>query len=259
MNKTTLLFGVAVGVGSLGVQQAMGLELDWTKIGDAKMVFKSAVGATAANFTFQHSTTTGSGFDFSIYNSSNTGAGTAIGDLGLFTGTFNITGLVENPLNTGANGLHVETATVTASVGAQVIIVDGGYNAGLGLNAPANANHEFKGTVTFDTIVLLYNKSGSSLTYVADGISSSIPNITGGTYTGTQADLLALATGPSNITGGWTFNGQSLKTMTTSGSGLLNPVNSSGGIITTVPDGGMTLVMLGLGLSGLMLVKRELV
>ena len=278
MNKKTLLVGMAAGVGILGMQQAQAMQINWASVGNAQLVFKSAVGATAANFSFQHSTTTAPGFDFQVNGSSlgsapNTqaNANSSVGDYGLFTGSFALTALQETPGNVNLLGVHTETATITASVGAQVIIADKGYNAGLGLAAPANATHLFRGFVTFDTIVLVYTKGAatpsnpSGLTFLADGISANTPNVSnggalGGTYTGTSADLLALASTPSNLSGTWSFNFKSLQTMMTSGSGALNKVANSGNFQSnaTVPDGGMTLVLLGFALSGVVLMKRQL-
>jgi hypothetical protein len=279
MNKKTLLVGMAAGVGILGIQQAQAIQLNWASVGNAELVFKSKQGVTDANFTFQHNTSIGAGqgFDFQINGGVNStvpfsSLNSAVGDYGLFTGTFSITALSETPVNVNALGIHFESATITASVGAQVVIVDKGYNAALGLNAPANASHEFKGTVTFDTIFLAYNKgvptlsNPSGLTYIGDGISSVTPNVTGpgilgGAYTGTQLDLLALASTPSNLSGGWSFNFKTLQTLTTVGNGALNKVSANGNFQTTatVPDGGMTLVLLGFALSGMVLMKRQLV
>ncbi len=280
MNKKTLFAGLAAGVGILGVQQAQALTLNWASVGNAQLVFNGKTGAAAANFTFAHSTTTGAGFDFQI-NGSTLGANpnttanpmSSVGDYGLFTGVFTLSNISETPTAAvpQANGIYFDTATITASVGAQVIIVDKGYNAALGLADASNLSHEFKGDVTFDTIFLAYTKSTptgpnpTGLTLLGDGISSTIQNVTGsgvtgGSYSGTQLDLLALASTPSSLSGTWSFNQKSLVTLTKLGAGA-NKVSAAGNFQTlaTVPDGGMTLVLLGFALSGMVLMKRQLV
>jgi len=278
---------MAIGVGMLGIQQAQALQINWSSVGNAELVFSSAKsGANAANayFSFKHSTQNDAslGWDFQVNGSTQASTpnnlgnpDSAVGDYGLFTGKFTITSLMETPTSQSAPGVHFETASVTASVGAQVIIVDKGYNGALagGLNNAANLSHEFKATVTFDTIFLAYMKitptqqNPSGLTFIGDGISSQTPNVTGagmtgGDYTGTSLDLKALASTPSNLSGGWSFNSKTLQSMTTVHSTVaVTSVSDNGNFQTqaTVPDGGMTLVLLGFALSGVVLMKRQLV
>ena len=263
---------MAAGVGILGLQQAQAIQLNWASVGNAQLVFKGAVGGgspQAPSFSFKHDTI--SGFDFSV-NSTVTSAApstlanpdSAVGDLGLFTGVFTLSNITETPNggNPQANGIYLDTATVTASVGAEVIIVDKGYNAALGLAHASNLAHEFKGTVSFDTIVMLYQRTGPGshdLNLLADGISSAANNVTGGTYTGTQLDLLALASAPAKLSGSWSYNFKSLPDMAKVGAGN-NSVSAAGNFQSpaTVPDGGMTLVLLGFALSGMVLMKRQL-
>jgi len=272
MKKNKILAGLAVGMGALAVQQAHAFELDFAAVGNSQMVFSAAVGGAhpvAASFTYAPSTVVGAGkgFDFQINNTiggilPTTSPNSAVGDYGLMTGTFSITTITENPVSQSANGTHVETGTVTTSVGAKVILVDKGYNPALpgGLAAAGNLSHELKANLTFDTITLVYSKSGSHLTYLADGVSDNAAlNMTGASYTGTQIDLIALATQSASITAGWSWNSKTLKQMTAIGAGNTK-VSFDGNIQSNanVPDGGMTLVLLGFALSGVMLVKRQM-
>lgn len=271
MNKNLIMAGLAA-VGLVAAPRAHAFELDFAAVGNAQAVFTGATVVShhtnAATMTFQASTLGGAqlaskGFDFQINNTiggeAKNSPGSAIGDYALITGVYSISHVFDSTGNVNANGVHVQSGTVTTSMGAQIVVVDHGYNAALGLNAVANRAHEFKANISFDTITLVYKKAGSKITYLADGVSSMQNfNITGATYTGREEDLVALATTGASATLGWSWNTKTLLQMTALNAGI-NKVSFSGNIDSpaNVPDGGVTLVLLGFALSGMVLIKRQ--
>lgn len=256
-------------VGLVAAPCAHAFELDFAAVGNAQAVFTGATVVShhtnAATMTFQASTLAGAskGFAFQVNNTiggeAKGSVGSSIGDYALITGVYSFSHVVDSTGNINANGVHVQLGTVTTSMGAQLVIVDKGYNAALGLNAVANKKHEFKADISFDTFTLVYKKTGSNLSFLGDGVTSMQNfNITGATYTGRQSDLVALATTGASALFGWNWNTKTLLQMTALNAGI-NKVRFKGNINSpaNVPDGGVTLVLLGFALSGMVLIKRQ--
>lgn len=185
--------------------------------------FASITGANVSfqngNFVFNNN---GAGYSLGITGS--TGVGNSVGDFGSISGVYNI----GNITTLGA----LQTAPVTGS--GTMLINDGSLN--------------MTGTVVWDTIA----------TY---GVGTTINvlgtlNLTGITYTGTQSDLLALAAAGSGFEA-ITLQFASPQTLT-----ALKAANSavrtsfSGNITSAVPDGGLTAMLLGMGMLGLGFVRR---
>ena len=207
-----------------GVAVVSGLNASAISIG-----YSSVVGThhSASQINFD-----GSGnFSFSADNlgdyfsvSSSTGTGDSIGNLGtLLSGTFAI-----GTVTTALNG--TQSANVTGS--GTLTINDGdGFNL----------------TGALSWVNIVQSGTGTSLNLKGD------VNLTGVTYGGTSADLLALVGNDSDSLS-FTFN--PAKTLTT----LTTTKVSTGfsGQITSVPDGGMTVMLLGAALSTMGLLRKKL-
>jgi hypothetical protein len=175
-----------------------------------------------STFTFDDATTgANSGYDFIVNGS--TGAGDSFGMRGNISGIFTI----------GAPSGSPESATVTSSAGAFLSIWDGTYL--------------FKGAI--DWVAL--TRDGTS----GDLNMQGLVNLTGITYSGIVSDLLALkGSGDASTTIGFTFN--PVKTIT-----QLRTENirtSYSGDLTSVPDGGASLLLLGMAFASLGLVRSKL-
>jgi hypothetical protein len=156
----------------------------------------------------------------------NNGAGDSVGDLGFMTGSWNIGAITV----VGGD----QTAPVTG-VGSLTIHGGGGF--------------DLTATLTWDKI----RSSGTGGIINVDGVV----NLTGISYAGLQADLVALKNAGSAIEV-VTFQfapGKSLTDLTANGTTL---ATSFSGTIATVPDGGFTVAMLGFALTGLGLIRRKL-
>jgi hypothetical protein len=177
---------------------------------------------TGDTFTF-HPTAAN---QFTIGSSS--GVGDSIGDLGFIGGTFTI-----GAITTDATG---QSAPVT---GTGSITIHGG------------AGTDLTGTLVWNKI----RSSGTGGIMNVDGVI----NLAAITYTGGQSDLIALKNAGSAIQT-VTFQfipGLSLTTLTTDGQ--VNSTSFSGTIATaSVPDGGLTMALLGFALMGIEGLRRKL-
>ena len=175
-------------------------------------------------FTFDDATTgVGSGHDFIVNSTS--GAGDAFGLYGNISGTFTV-----GPSSGGA----IESATVTSSPGATLSIFDG--------------VNTFSGLINW--ITLVRDDTSGNL-----NIAGAV-NLTGITYSGTVADLIALkgANNSASSVINFTFNpALSINDLRTQ-----NVKTSYSGDITSVPDAGGTVMLLGLALSGIALVRNRI-
>jgi len=195
------------------------------------------VAGSAIALQIDYGTTTGSaisfngsgGFSFNPgVGSFRVTSGNAAGLLGDISGTFNIGSI------TTSGG--VSSAPVSGS--SQFVIHDA-------------ANNSLTGTLTMADIVQV--GTGSTLN------SQGVINLSGLSYNGTNPDLIALAAAGSGMNV-ITFQFASPITLQTMASTVLN-TSFSGSVFTEetqVPDGGATVMLLGLALSGLALVRRTL-
>jgi hypothetical protein len=179
------------------------------------------VSFSGGNFVFNNN---GGGYSFQITDSS--GTGDSIGDNGNIAGTFAI-GTI-----TTLGGL--QTAPVTGS--GTVTINDGSL--------------DLTGTVVWDEI----STFGTGGTINVNGIL----NLTSITYSGLQSDLIALAAS-GVATDTITFQFVPGKTLTQL-KGATTPIvtSFSGSIDTPVPDGGLTIALLGFALVGVEGLRRKL-
>jgi len=157
---------------------------------------------------------------------------------------------------------------------------------GTGSSSHLTSANTLTGTATLSNITDEYRVTHAntaantitSTTFLSDGITGTGPattsgytlNVTGISYGGSQLDLQELAAG--NVTGGpgtgraqfdlaWSFDNKKLVTLTQVGGGV-NKVSYAGHIRSDahpLPDGGMTLVLLGVALSGAALFRQRLV
>lgn len=263
MKQITII--AAVGLAAFTLPSARALEFDFATTGNSQLVFTGESGnhmpynpptISIANSTLNDAT---KGFGFEINNSINDpSVPTATGLMGILTGGFSISGYMDSV----AGGVHTEIATLTA-VGTPVfMIMDAGYNpsAPLGVNDPVNANHIYKSTPSFDTITQVYMHTGHGNTFLANGVSDSALtlNLSTGTYTGHEADLIGLATQGATIQLGWSWNGLSLGQMIAHNAGV-NKVSLNGSIQSNaaVPDGVNTVWLMGLAIAGLAYAGRR--
>ena len=192
--------------------------------------------SSALALQIDYATTTGSAisFDGSSHFSIGPGSdsftivgGSAAGLLGDISGTFTIGSIT----TVGTQS----SASVTGD--GELVIHDGASN--------------FKATLHWIDIVQV--GTGSTLN------DTGVLNLTGISYSGSNADLLALASAGSAVNV-LTFQFAPAVSLTE----LANSSHStsfSGSILTepqVVPDGGMTVTLLGLALSGLALIRRSL-
>jgi hypothetical protein len=207
--------------------------------------FSSAAGTTSSNgaqikfdgashFSFSNATAgTNNGFAFVVTNDDL--AGDALGLKGVITGTYTIGAIsVDNagtPFNTADD---VSTAPVTGS--GLFKIQDG-------------ASNWFSANVTWQDI----KQVGTGSTINTTGFA----NLTGITYTGTSLSLQELrdALSGASTTISFTFNPAVALSALKSGAGTHK--TSFSGSTTALPEGGETLMMLGLGLSGLAFLRRK--
>ena len=190
------------------------------------------VAAKASSFDYASTTQTGITFNgtgnFSFSPSSDNFKvtdGTAAGDLGEITGTYTI-----GAITTTAG---VSTANVTGN--GQFIIHDG-------------AGHDFTANLVWDDIFQFGSGGGLN--------TAGSANLTGITYTGSNADLLALALrGTANNVLTFQFSPPESLTILASGGSSLS--TSFSGTVS-VPDGGTTVALLGCALVGMATLRRTM-
>jgi len=261
--------GLAVGLGLLGTEGAGAnqLLLNFGVVGNSQLRF------TGDTFHLKPSTRAGNaGEDFQINQS--TGHGDSVLDLGKLVGTFTIApftsaggyGTGNNKTFYGSGRIEtedfVETATVSGT-GALTVLGTGG---------------SLTGVASFDTITLAFRRtyadtSAHAVTTLA-GLSNGITspgaptsgsgiqlNLTGLSNTSSQQDLIDFAAGnggKGGITITWSFNNKTLTQLTAGGN---QNVSFSGALLNDlpagVPDGGMTLALLGAALSGVALFRQR--
>jgi len=195
-----------------------------------------ALGCSAMALQIDYSTTTGSsisfngtgGFGFNPGSDSLiVTSGSAAGLQGDISGTFDIGSI------TTSGG--VSSAPVSGT--GELVIHDGANN--------------FKGTLTMVDIV----QSGTGSTLNSQGVA----NLTGISYGGSNADLLALAAAGNGVNV-ITFQFAPPVSLSAMANSVLS-TSFSGSLFNTpqvVPDGGATVMLLGLALSGLALVRRSI-
>lgn len=225
MNKTFLtVAAAAVAVGMTMQSQAISLDIvnvsGNTLPTSAHLTFDGA-----GNFTFDDASSGAhSGYDF-VVNGITGGVGDSFGLAGNITGTFTI----------GVPSGSPESATVTSSAGATLSIFDG--------------SSTFSGSI--DWIALTRDGTSGDLNI------SGLVNLTGITYAGTVQDLIDLMgdANQASATISFSFNpAKSINDLRTA------PAQTSySGDLTSVPDGGTTVMLLGAALSSLGLIRRKLV
>jgi len=297
MNKKTLIAGLAIGLGAMGIQHAQAnplTQLNFGGIGNSQMYTTTTAtlaGDANAKGTLTYSANTAVGAPFNIQIQGTVGgvqspmptttnpqsANQDFGQLKITSGTLAVSGLVLSPYVVPGIVPHTQFNDVAESANltgtASILLVDKGYTfSHVGytpttlLTAPFNLSHEFKATVVFDNITLTTSQEVNTIThhnigtldYTSEGVSSATVtyNLLGATYGGTQADLLALLALPSTISTSWAANRDLTQLFD---KGNVTHQYSYTGVISPqqVPDGGMTLVLLGVALSGVVLMKRQ--
>lgn len=263
MKQITII--AAVGLAAFTLPSARALEFDFASTGNSKLVFTGSSGNhmpySPATISLASSTLNDAskGFDFAINNVIDDPSNpTAVGLMGKLVGSFSISAYMDSVFY----GVHTEIATLTGVGTPKFMIMDAGYNpnAPLGVNDPANANHIYKATPTFDTITQVYITGPNGKSFLANGINDSALtlNLSAGTYTGHEADLIGLATQDATIQLGWSWNGLSLGQMIAHNAGA-NRVSLNGSIQSTaaVPDGVNTVWLMGLAIAGLAYAGRR--
>jgi len=286
---------MAVGLGLAAVQSASAFQMDFSSIPSTTgankqggfLQFTGATSSSAASVTFLNAgnlNTTAPGYQFKIsaVNGGNLN-GSAVGDVGKLGGTFTVThysATTNAAPNTAfwdpvtklkpKNVVVTETVTVTGT--GSLTIKD---HAGLFLTGSATLDN------LTDTFTAKASNSStptlSALTYTSTGFTGNGPvsqggyqlNVTGMTYSGTEADLISLAAGDrpgplghGRAQLGYTWQippvGGSLLALTKLNAGI-HKETFSGSIQSDahpIPDGGVTLALLGAALSGVALVRR---
>jgi hypothetical protein len=225
MKNTKLsLFGAAGAmlVAAMTSQNAQANTIDFDSVsGGADIVFNGLSG-----FSFTDATTgADTGYSFKVQNSDM--AGDSIGDLGTISGNYTI------------GAITISGATQSASVtgNGTLTIVD----------IPVDGD-ELTGNVVWENI----STTGTGSTLNLNGLF----NVTGVTYDGSQVDLTTLAkTGILSDDVTFSFNpGKSLTTLATVG----GTTTYDGSISAPVPDGAMTVELLGGALLALAAVRRKM-
>ena len=221
-NLKVTLFGLATGAMFLTAVTCQNAQanasLDFSSIIGANVVFNGTGG-----FYFKNATSgVGNGYSFQVIDANNL-PGDSVGDYGNMTGTYNIGAITTS----GAT----QSAAVTGS--GIVTINDGSF--------------VLTGTLVWDDITTV--GTGTTL-----NITGKL-NVTSVTYAGSQVDLQTLAAaGSLSDTVDFTFN--PAKPLTT----LKNtPEHTTfSGSITAIPDGAMTVQLLGGALLAIAAVRRKM-
>lgn len=221
-NFKLTLFGLATGAMLLTAVTSQNAQatssIDFSSIIGADIVFNGTGG-----FYFKNATSgAGAGNSFQVINASADLPGDSVGDYGNMTGTYTI-GTI-----TSKNG--GETASVTGS----------------GILTISDGSFSLTGTLVWDDITTV--GTGSTLNI------NGMLNVTGVTYAGSQVDLQTLAaSGGLSDTVDFTFN--PAKPLTTLADTSLKTTFS--GSIATVPDGAVTVELLGGALLAIGAVRRK--
>jgi len=294
MNKNLITAGLMLGAGLFAAQQVSAFELDFGVVGNSQMQFNAKDNPTAGPATLKFNPSTQNNatktFDFQV-NATVGGAGNAVGDYGTLGGTYAIAPIITTVGNIHYYVATTGTATTTVLAGSSGRIAfqdftETGVVTGMGtFTLHDGTGHNLTGTATLskitDTYEVTYNNNSGNTVHSTSFISNGLTgtgattgtgvtlNLTGITYGGTQSDLVSLATGDLGPDGKgraeldltWSFNGRTLTSQTQSGGGV-HRVSYSGHVVSdahTLPDGGMTLALLGAALSGAAVFKRRLV
>jgi len=208
-------------------QAANAITLNFSSVTNAGITF-NPVGDT---FSF---TDGDGGFDFAIGGGATGAANGLKGNLG---GTFTIDG----PIITSPGpflGTIIEQSSVSSSSGT-FSIVDA-------------SNQVFFANVSWIDIYTMGNPLSTQGGINAGGVL----NLSGITYSGTNVDLLNLSLAPNGL-GAITFQfqpGQFLSNLT---AGTTPQATTYSGTVSSVPEGGSAMALLGLALIGIEIVRRK--
>ena len=207
---------------AFAAQNSHAISLDFTSLIGAKIQF------TGDTDTFQFvNNTSGNSFKINLSD----GVGDSLGLSGNISGTFTI-----GPIS--IDGLD-QSASVTSSSGARLTINDGAT--------------PFSGAIDWISIHTLGTGGDLNLT--------GLVNLTDITYLGTKSDLIALMgdSASASATVAFTFNpAKSLTDLTLDGT--VSKTSFTGdltSVSTSVPDGGMTAILLGMVFTGFALFQQR--
>lgn len=220
------ILGCGLAVAALATFRAEAISIDIVNVTGNTLATSAVLDFDGTgNFTFDEASTgVNAGYDF-IINGISGGAGDSFGLVGNISGTFSIGAIAAGP---------PETAPVTSSPGATLTIWDG--------------------TTTFSGLIdwVELRRDGTS----ADLNIAGAVNLTSITYTGTVQDLIDLMgdTDEASATISFSFNpARTITQLKTT-----RAKTSYSGDLTSVPDGGMTLTLLGASLTGLAMAGRRM-
>lgn len=277
------------------VQSASAFQINFASIAAAtganksggQLQFCGATASTAATVSFLNAGSanpTAPGYQFLISSvDGGNGVGSAAGDVGKVSGSFAVTQYSATTNAAANNTAWWDTAHTKPK---KVVVTESITVSGAGtLTIKDHNGNLLSGTATLnnltDTFTANASSAGvlSSIAYTSTGVTGSgAPttsgyqlNITGITYSGTEQDLISLASGdrPGPLGNGraqliYTWQtppvGGSLLALTKLGAGI-HKENFTGNISSDahkIPDGGMTLVILGMSISGVALLRRSI-
>lgn len=225
MRKAITNLGVAA-LTVLSSAQADAISIDIVNVTGTSQARSAAIHFDGVgNFTFIKATTgSNAGYDF-IINGITDGVGDSFGLVGNISGTFTIGAITPGT---------PETALVTSSPGATLSIFDG--------------------TTTFSGFIdwMQLARDGTS----GDLNLAGAVNLTGITYGGSVQDLLDLMGGDNRASATISFSFLPAKTLAQLKTSVAN--TSYSGDLASVPDGGLTVSLLGMALASLGVASRRL-
>jgi hypothetical protein len=233
LKSITRSLAVVAGCLLFASPAANAISINFASAGNATISFTG----TGDTFTFNDSTLAGAslGRDFVINNSSGSGAtGSSAGLYGNISGTYQIGAITVN------GAAQAAAVTLASAVASNVFsISDGTFTLLAFVNWLTIKTEGTSGTL---------NQAGGTL------------SLTGITYSGSNADLIALknsSLGNGIATVSFQFVDPQHTLTTLTADGAVNATSYSGSV-TSVPDGGATAAFLGLGLLGVGLLSRRM-
>jgi len=288
MNKNNIIAGVGFGLVCASLQSASAFEIQFnglTGTGATQMQFVQPTTNTtthvftpgSVSFTTRTTGTVATGKNSQWQeNSVNGGPGDSINDYGSVTGSYSV-----------GYGSYSASTTVLSTSGATVkiqVTENIGVSGTGGLKIRDASGVFLTGNAVMSTLTDTYTCFSNRTTHAISGLTvgsigftgNGAPttsglnlNVTGIQYAGSQQDLQILANGDkvggkgrAQLSFAWTAGGSTLKSLAgmVSNTGATTKTLVFSGDIQSdahpIPDGGMTITLLGVAFTGIALVRR---